>query len=89
MMAIVMELCRLGNLFKMIKNARKLQVKMRAPDFVVDQNLARQDYYRFYHSWERRLEVRRGGMLDLTALERKLGRRKQNTEGQSDPLMEP
>ena len=57
MMAIVMEFCRLGNLFKMIQMARELQAKMLTPGFQVDPRISRTYYYRFYLSWERRMEV--------------------------------
>ena len=57
MMAIVMEFCRLGNLFKMIQMARELQAKLLTPGFQVDPRISRTYYYRFYLSWERRMEV--------------------------------
>lgn len=60
MMAIVMEFCRYGNLFKMLKSARNLQVKMKEPGYAFDPRMKGHPYYRFYTSWERRLEVSRG-----------------------------
>ena len=58
-LAIVMEFCRYGNLFKMLKDARNLQAKMNKPGYTFDPRMKLLTYYRFYTSWERRLEVRR------------------------------
>jgi len=61
-LAIVMEFCRLGTLWNMIKKARELQKMMSIPGFQVPPRVSRTDCYRFYRSWERRLEVNLSSM---------------------------
>ncbi|GAX82742.1 hypothetical protein CEUSTIGMA_g10168.t1 [Chlamydomonas eustigma] len=60
MMAIVMEYCRLGNLFKIIKQARELKLKLKDGLQADPRLFAKHAYYRFYMSWERRLEIAYG-----------------------------
>ena len=46
-----------GNLFKLIAGARSFRSKLKDPSYVMDPKIHRTLFYRFYSSWERRLEV--------------------------------
>ena len=59
MLAIVMEYCHLGTLFKLIGRAREVEKKLKA-GVQPDVRTIKTDSCRFYSSWERRLEVASG-----------------------------